>query len=167
MAPSSAPAGSATDAGPALTTAAIALGSNLGDREAHLAFAIARLAALLDDLRVSSFHRTAPEAGSSGPEFLNAAAVGRTALPARLLLDRLLDIERERGRERPYPGAARTLDLDLVLYGDERLSEGGLEVPHPRFRGRAFVLRPLAEVGGGLRDPVSGLTVAELLRALP
>jgi 2-amino-4-hydroxy-6-hydroxymethyldihydropteridine diphosphokinase len=144
----------------------VALGSNLGHREAHLAFAVERLALLLRDLHVSSWHRTVPEAGSAGPEYLNAAVVGATTLAPRELLECLLDIERERGRDRPYPGAPRTLDLDLVLYGDRQVSEPGLEVPHPRFRERAFVLRPLAEIGAGLRDPVSGLTVGELLRRL-
>ena len=100
------------------------------------------------------------------PAFLNAAAVGQTSLGPRELLHALLHIERERGRERPYPGAPRTLDLDLVLYGDATVRDADLEVPHPRFRERAFVLRPLAEIGADLRDPVSGLTVGQLLARL-
>ena len=77
----------------------------------------------------------------------------------------LLAIELERGRERPYPGAARTLDLDLVLFGDEIIDEPpDLIVPHPRFRDRAFVLAPLAEIAPAWRDPVSGYTIAELRR---
>jgi len=90
--------------------------------------------------------------------------VGDTALPARALLDLLLAIEREDGRQRPAPGAARTLDLDLILYGDERLDEPGLTVPHPRFRERLFVLEPLAELEPGWIDPVSGVAVSDLLR---
>jgi 2-amino-4-hydroxy-6-hydroxymethyldihydropteridine diphosphokinase len=82
------------------------------------------------------------------------------------LLDLLLAIERERGRERPFHGAPRTLDLDLVLFRDEMIGEPDLSVPHPRFRDRLFVLEPLAEVAPGLRDPVTKKTVSELLAAL-
>jgi 2-amino-4-hydroxy-6-hydroxymethyldihydropteridine diphosphokinase len=145
---------------------AVALGSNLGDRRAHLSRAIDRLSTVLDDLRCSSFHDTAPEGVGDQPRYLNAAAVGRTALAARDVLDRLLAIERERGRMRPFQGAPRTLDLDLVLYGEEIIAEPGLNVPHPRFRERVFVLAPLAEVAPDLRDPVSGLTVGILLERL-
>ena len=94
---------------------------------------------------------------------MNAAIVGRTQLSARLLLERLLEVEEERGRARPYPMAPRTLDLDLVLYGDEVINQDGLTVPHPRFREREFVLRPLAEIAPEMIDPVTGKTVADLL----
>ena len=100
------------------------------------------------------------------PLFLNAAAVGETSLSARELLDLLLATELAFGRARPYPGAPRTLDLDLVLYAGAVLDEPGLIVPHPRFRERRFVLEPLAEVAAGWTDPVTGRTVEELLRSL-
>jgi 2-amino-4-hydroxy-6-hydroxymethyldihydropteridine diphosphokinase len=147
--------------------AAIALGSNLGDRDAHLDHAVARLADLLSDLRVSSRYDTAP-VGVTGeqPTFLNAAVVGTTTLDPRSLLRELQAIEAERGRERPVRNAPRTLDVDLVLYGDAVVSEPELEVPHPRFRDRLFVLEPLAEIAPELADPVTGLTVAALLRKL-
>jgi 2-amino-4-hydroxy-6-hydroxymethyldihydropteridine diphosphokinase len=147
--------------------AAIALGSNRGDRRSNLDHAVRRLDALLLGTRVSAFYETAP-VGVPGPQppFLNAAAVGETTVPARALLEALLAIEQERGRERPFPGAARTLDLDLLLYGSSIISEPGLEVPHPRFRERRFVLEPLAEIAPDLRDPVSGQSVSELLAAL-
>lgn len=147
---------------------AIALGSNLGDREAHLRSALAALSADIQRLRVSSFHETAPidMPGSPGL-FLNAAAVGETSLPADALLGRLLDLEADLGRERPYPGASRTVDLDLILYGDAVINQPPrLVVPHPRFRERRFVLAPLAEVAEGWIDPVSGRTVSQLLGML-
>jgi len=143
---------------------AISLGSNLGDRRAHLEYAIDALQLDLTDIAVSSFLETEPV--GVGPEhgvYLNAAVVGRTELSARVLLERLLEIEEERGRARPYPMAPRTLDLDLVLYGDEIIEEYGLTVPHPRFRERGFVLGPLAEIAPELIDPISRQTIAELL----
>lgn len=148
----------------AVVTVAVALGSNVGDRRAHLGFAVSRLRALLRRLKVSSYRDTVP-AGVAGPQsmYLNAAAVGDTDLSARDLLAALLAIEAERGRARPFANAPRTLDLDLVLYGDAVINEQGLAVPHPRFRERRFVLEPLVEIDPALVDPVSGRTVAELL----
>jgi 2-amino-4-hydroxy-6-hydroxymethyldihydropteridine diphosphokinase len=148
--------------------AGIALGSNLGDRHAHLGAAVARLGAVLSDLRASSVIETEPVdvIGSQGP-FLNAAVVGGFEGRPRDLLAALLVIERERGRERPHPGAPRTLDLDLIFFGAEQVQEPGLVVPHPRFRERRFVLEPLAEIAPDWRDPVTGFTVRELLLRLP
>jgi 2-amino-4-hydroxy-6-hydroxymethyldihydropteridine diphosphokinase len=145
---------------------AVALGSNCGDRRAHLDYAVSTLQTLLANLTVSRYYETIP-VGVSGPQtlFLNAAAVGDTTMSARALLDALLAIERERGRERPYANAPRTLDLDVILFGDAIVKEPGLQVPHPRFRERRFVHQPLAEVAPDLRDPVSGKTIAELLAA--
>lgn len=143
---------------------AIALGANLGERAATFDAVLAALAPLLAPLRCSTYHDTAPvDVAGPQPRFLNAAAIGWSTQPARAVLDALLDIERRFGRERPHPGAARTLDLDLIFYGNTVLDEPGLTVPHPRFRGRLFVLEPLAELAADWIDPVSGLTVAELL----
>lgn len=149
-----------------LRHAAIALGSNLGDRRANLARAIDRLSRILSNLRQSSIAETAPVGAGleHEPMFLNAAAAGTTTLDARSLLDVLMAIERDLGRERPYPGAARTIDLDLILLGDVVMEEPGLEVPHPRFRERTFVLEPLVEIAPEMRDPVTGHTVGELLQ---
>jgi 2-amino-4-hydroxy-6-hydroxymethyldihydropteridine diphosphokinase len=152
---------------PDRVTAAIALGSNLGDRRAHLEFAFARLRELLANLRTSSIYETEPvDVPNEQPRFLNAAAVGETTLTPRELLNALLSIERACGRERPFAGAARTLDLDLVLMGERIVDEEGLVIPHPRFRERQFVLEPLAAIAPELRDPVSGQTVEELFRSL-
>lgn len=142
---------------------AIALGSNLGDREGFLCEAVARLSARVHELRVSSWHETEPVGVGEQPLFLNGAATARTDLPARDVLGLLLEIERDCGRTRPAPGAPRTLDLDLILYGGAVIREPALVVPHPRFRERLFVLAPLAEIAADWRDPVTGLTVGELL----
>jgi 2-amino-4-hydroxy-6-hydroxymethyldihydropteridine diphosphokinase len=143
------------------------MGSNVGDRRAHLDFAVSRLADLVDDLEVSSYLDTTPvDVTGQQADFLNGAAVGVTALPPRELLAALLAVEAERGRDRPFRHAPRTLDLDLVLFGDRIIDEPGLIVPHPGFRERAFVLQPLAEIAPGLVDPVTGRTVGELLRLL-
>lgn len=145
---------------------AIALGSNLGDRQEHLQHAVTRLREFTRDLRVSSLIETAPVGVGVQPVFLNGVAVGWTSLSARELLNKLSVIESERNRERPYHGAPRTLDLDVILYADQIIDEPGLSVPHPRFREREFVLRPLAELTPDLVDPVSGRTVKELLENL-
>ena len=172
--PSAAHAGSATDppshsvgaASPPVRVA-IALGSNLGDRDASLRWAAGALAAFVDRLTLSSFIETAP-VGVDDPQplYLNAAATGLTTLGPRPLLGALQSLERARGRIRATRNAARTLDLDLILYGDITLDEPGLVVPHPRFRDRAFVLTPLAEVAGDMVDPVTGLTVRGLAARL-
>jgi len=145
--------------------AAIALGSNLGDRRAHLDFAVTALRTLLNHLRVSTYLETAPVgAPESQPPYLNAAAVGETSLSARDLLNALHAIEDARGRRRPYTNAPRTLDVDLILLGDAVIGEEGLVVPHPRFRERRFVLEPLAEIAPDLVDPATGKSVAALLK---
>jgi 2-amino-4-hydroxy-6-hydroxymethyldihydropteridine diphosphokinase len=147
---------------------AIALGSNMGDRAAAMSFATERLSTVLTNLSISTVIETAPEGAGleNQPAYLNAVVVGETPLGPRELLDELLAIEREFGRKRPYPGAPRTLDLDLVLFGDVVVNEPGLHVPHPRFRDRFFVLGPMAEIAPELEDPVTGLRVVELLRGL-
>jgi len=143
------------------------MGTNLGDREEYLRAAIAAFHPSIQQLRVSTFHETAPVGVGPQPAFLNAAAVGETSLGARALLDTLLNIERDLGRERPFPGAPRTLDLDLILYDQAIIDEAPtLVVPHPRFRERRFVLEPLSEIAPDWRDPVTGQTVEELLRLL-
>lgn len=145
-----------------MNNVAIALGSNVGDRESHLAYGVERLRNILTNVRVSSWHDTAPVGVVPQPNFLNGAIVGETMLTPREVLDTLLAIERERGRGRPYEGAPRTLDLDLILYGEEVIDEPGLRVPHPRFRERLFVLEPLAEIASEWVDPVTATKVGDL-----
>ena len=128
-------------------TAFVALGANLGDAQATVLRALAALAQLSGTQLSarSRLYRTAP-LEASGPDFINAVARLDTALPAPQLLDALQAIENAAGRERPYPNAPRTLDLDLLLYGDAHIDSPRLTVPHPRMQGRAFVLHPLADV---------------------
>jgi 2-amino-4-hydroxy-6-hydroxymethyldihydropteridine diphosphokinase len=149
-------------------TVAIALGSNLGDRRAAFVFAAERLAPFITNLQLSDLIETEPDGAGlqDQPLYLNAVVIGETSLTARALLDEMLGIERAFGRDRPFPAAPRTLDLDLILLGDEVIHEPGLEVPHPRFRERFFVLGPLAEIAADMVDPVTGLRVGELLRNL-
>lgn len=150
-----------------MTRVAIALGSNLGDREATLRGALSVLRSSILNLTASSFHETTPvDMPGNPPPVMNAAAVGETYLPARELLERMLATEQIFGRERPHAGASRTLDLDLILFGDAVIHEPSLVVPHPRFRERRFVLEPLVEIAADWRDPQTGRTVRELLDAL-
>ena len=143
----------------------VALGSNVGDRESHLAFAVSRLSELLTNLRQSRWYDTAPVGVSPDqPRYLNGVVAGTTPLSARELLEALLAIEQAAGRTRLSPMAPRTLNLDLILFGKERIAEPGLTVPHPRFRERLFVLEPLADLAPDLVDPETGRTISELLR---
>jgi len=148
----------------------IGLGSNVGDRLAHLRTAIARLEAdgRATPERVSAAYETDPVGPPGQGPYLNAAAALRTDLAPEELLALLLGIERAMGRDRsgePRNGP-RIVDLDLLLDGDRRIERPGLSVPHPRFRERGFVLVPLAEIAPGAIDPASGETVQSLLRRL-
>lgn len=133
-------------------TAFLALGGNLGDRAGALARALAALGRLpgTEVAAVSSLYATAPVGPVPQPEFLNAAAELRTRLGPRELLAACLGIEADLGRVRTVRWGPRTIDLDLLLYGDLRLDEPGLVLPHPRLISRAFVLVPLAEIAPGL-----------------
>lgn len=153
--------------GVARVPVAIALGSNLGDRDAQLDEAEDRLAALLGRAVASGRYETDAVGGPpDAPAFLNEVVVGTTHLSPRAVLEALQAIERSAGRQRPFLNAPRTLDLDLILYGDFVIDEPGLQVPHPRFRERLFVLQPLADVAADWVDPVSGKSVSELMDAL-
>jgi 2-amino-4-hydroxy-6-hydroxymethyldihydropteridine diphosphokinase len=128
-------------------TAYVALGANLGDAQAAVHDALRRIGELPATrlVRASSLYRTAPFE-ASGPDFINAVCEVQTQLTAPELLSQLQAIELAHGRERPYRNAPRTLDLDLLLYGDACIASERLTVPHPRMHERAFVLVPLAEI---------------------
>lgn len=142
-------------------TAFVALGANLGDAAQALRGAIKALegTAGVRVLRASSLYRTAP-IDSSGPDYLNAVAEVATTLGAPDLLDALQAIEQAAGRKRPYRNAPRTLDLDVLLYGDARIDSARLTVPHPRMGERAFVLVPLAEIAPARVDAQALASVA-------
>jgi 2-amino-4-hydroxy-6-hydroxymethyldihydropteridine diphosphokinase len=146
----------------------VAFGSNIGDRRGQILEAARQVAEFLSSFRLSSIIETAPVgAGLEGdPPYLNAVGVGESGLAPRELFERLQAIERAAGRTRPYRGAPRTIDLDLILAGDALMNEEGLQVPHPRFRERRFVLQPLVELEPDLTDPATGRTMRELLAQL-
>ena len=146
----------------------VALGSNLGDREGTIRAALSALAETpgLEIVAVSTLVETEPIGYLDQPPFLNGAAALETELPPRELLDLLLETERRFGRVReglPAQGP-RTLDLDLLLYGDREIDEEGLQIPHPRLHERGFVLGPLAELDPALEVPRKGQVLALLAR---
>jgi 2-amino-4-hydroxy-6-hydroxymethyldihydropteridine diphosphokinase len=146
----------------------LGLGSNLGDREAHLRSALVALGERGLRVRgVSSFYETEPVGGPPQGFFLNAVASGETELGAEALLAACLALEAEHGRVRGVRNGPRTLDLDILFYGDAVIARPGLRVPHPRLAERRFVLEPLAELAPELRHPESGLSVRELLARCP
>jgi len=140
----------------------IGLGSNLGDRESHLTHAILALSELGDVVAASAFYETAPVRGPDQGPYLNAAVAIDTNLSARAVLERCLEIEAERGRERRERWGPRTLDLDILLYGQEVIDEDGLRLPHPRLHERRFALEPLLAVWPQATLP-DGTAVADLL----
>ena len=153
-------------------TAYIALGANLpspaGPPAATLAAAVQRLGSLGNVQQQSSLYITEPVGFADQPSFLNAVVALETALGPRALLNKLLSIEKEFGRDRSagIPNGPRTLDLDILMSDGLELNEPDLELPHPRMSERAFVLVPLAEIAPHLLIPGSGKTVAELLHSL-
>lgn len=151
-------------------TACLGLGSNLGEREAHLRHALRRLDELPGCvlLAVSSILETEPVGPVEQDRYLNAAALVRTTLPPRELLERLQGVERERLRDRRSGErwGPRTLDIDILLYDDLVIDEPGLTIPHPCLHERLFALEPLAEIAPDARIPTLGKTVAEVLAGL-
>ena len=145
-----------------MTRAYVGVGANLGDREATIR---AALDALPGVVAVSALRETDPVGVVDQPLFLNGAAALETELAARELLETLLAVERELGRERGERWGPRTIDLDLLLYGNETIDEPGLTVPHPRLHERRFALEPLLDLDSELTIPGRG-RVADLLAGL-
>ena len=145
----------------------VGLGANLGDRDGTLRAAVKRLGGVAGTVtKVSALRNTEPVGYVDQPRFLNGVVELETSLSPRALLDELLSIEREFGRDRSAapPQGPRTLDLDLLLYGRETIHEPGLEVPHPRLHERAFVLEPLVELDPELEIPGQGPVQALLAK---
>jgi 2-amino-4-hydroxy-6-hydroxymethyldihydropteridine diphosphokinase len=146
----------------------LGLGSNVGDSEALLQSALAKLNGPgLKLRRVSSLYETEPIGLREQRWFLNLVAEFETDLFPKQLLHRIQKIENELGRKRTVRNGPRTIDVDILLYGNFVVSTAELEIPHPRYRERRFALGPLAELNPGLRDPVTGKTVSDMLADLP
>lgn len=144
-----------------------ALGSNLGDRLAHLRAAVASMRRYCDVKAVSPVYETPPAYVEDQPSFLNAAVIGYSSLSPLDLLHAMKQLERELGRKISYRNGPRLIDIDIVFYGDRRLHISELELPHPRMAEREFVLRPMADIAGDWLHPETGLSVADMLAALP
>jgi 2-amino-4-hydroxy-6-hydroxymethyldihydropteridine diphosphokinase len=151
-----------------MKTVYLGLGSNIGDREANLRTAIERLAAPgLHIARVSPVYETEPVYYADQRWFLNLVVEAETDLFPMQLLSRTARIERELGRVRTVPNGPRSIDIDILLYGNAVVRTPRLEIPHPRMAERRFVLAPLADLAPGLRHPVTRKTVAEMLETAP
>jgi len=147
-------------------TIVLSLGSNIPPREEHVLAGVARLAQVprFRLVALSSLYESEPVGISTATHFINAACIAVCGLPARELLAACRGIERESGRVDASSSRDRTLDIDIILYGDEVIREKDCAVPHPRFFERRFVLVPLMEIGPGIAVPPSGRTIEEIFR---
>jgi 2-amino-4-hydroxy-6-hydroxymethyldihydropteridine diphosphokinase len=151
-----------------MKTIYLGLGSNIGNREAHLRSAIERLSAAdLRILRVSPVYETEPVDYTDQRWFLNLVVEAETEIFPMRLLSRIARIERALGRARTIPKGPRTIDIDILLYGNAVVHTTSLEIPHPGIAERRFVLAPLADLAPDLRHPVTRRTIREMLDAAP
>ncbi len=150
-----------------MTRVFISIGTNLGDRKANLARALALLPPAFFPERVSALYDTEPQLVADQPRFYNIAVAATTALPPEEALRKLKSIEREMGRTDGPRYGPRLIDLDLLYYDGVVLDSPELTLPHPRIAERAFVLAPLSDIAPDFADPVSGRTVAQMLAAIP
>ena len=141
----------------------LGLGSNLGDREANLCYALELLGKSIALEKTSSLYDTEPWGYENQPRFLNCVCVGRTSLKPQALLTAVKDVERALGRVPTFSNGPRLIDVDILFYGQQVIEQPGLEIPHPRMAERAFVLVPLGEIASAFLHPVLNLTVSELL----
>lgn len=150
-----------------MKTIYLGLGSNLGDRHAHLADAIARLQdSDLRITRVSSIYETEPRDLADQPWFLNQVIEAESDLLPRQFLSCIQKVEREMGRKRAIPKGPRIIDIDILLFGDSIVETDDLQIPHPRMLERRFVLEPLAEIAPELRFPITKKTIREMLKSV-
>lgn len=150
-----------------LRTAYLSLGSNVGDREGNLRTAIEKLREVGEVLKISSIYETEPVEFTNQPWFLNCAVEFETKQSPRELLAGVLEIEESMGRKRIQPKGPRTIDIDILLFGDDIVNEEKLMIPHPAMHERGFVLEPLAEIAPEVKHPVLKKTVREMLGELP
>ncbi|HSX45892.1 MAG TPA: 2-amino-4-hydroxy-6-hydroxymethyldihydropteridine diphosphokinase [Candidatus Saccharimonadia bacterium] len=149
-----------------MTEVYLALGSNVGDSGANIAKAVELLSAKLTNLKMAPLYRSKPAGYTEQPDFLNTAASGQTRLEPQELFEFAKQVEKQVGRIERFRWGPREIDIDIIFYGDRVIKNEKLEIPHPRFAERDFVLQPLADLNPDLKDPRSGQTVSQLLAAV-